>query len=476
VTEDAADLSLVEILDQLEERKLSAYELVTDCLRRIARLEPTVQAFVTRTPQLALMAARRADQARMDGSEVGALAGVPVAVKDLFLTRHVLTTAGSKVLAKFVPRENAAAWQRLSTAGAGLLGKTTTHEFAYGTASSPTRNPWDSARTPGGSSGGSAAALASRMAPVAIGTDTAGSLRIPAAACGVSTLRAGIGRVSRYGVIPLSRSFDVTGPMARRMLDVSLLMRVLAGYDSRDPGSRDVPVPAYPSEPPTDLGGIRIGLPIEMSWKEVDEGIAEVCRLALSQLVSRGAVLVEIGMPAIAAEVLRDSVGVFDTINTVEALEIHDPLLPHSRHLYTPQVRRRVQLGERVTPESYENALRLRTQWESKWRQIMADHRLDAVAHPAIDAPPPLIDADRGPVGPAIRLSVPWTVAGFAALSVPAGFDSHGLPVGLSLAGLPEREAALLGLGIVIDEELETWRLRPPERPLPMAEWADGFD
>ncbi|WP_112241065.1 amidase [Kribbella monticola] len=476
MTEDAADLSLVELLGHLEDRKLSAYELVTDCLRRIARLEPTVQAFVTKTPQLALMAARRADQARMDGSEVGALAGVPVAVKDLFLTRHILTTAGSKVLASFVPRENAAAWQRLLDAGAGLIGKTTTHEFAYGTASSPTRNPWDPSRTPGGSSGGSAAALASRMAPVAVGTDTAGSLRIPAAACGVSTLRAGIGRISRYGVIPLSRSFDVTGPMARRMLDVSLLMRVLAGYDARDPGSRDDPIPTYPSEPPKDLAGVRIGLPIEMSWKEVDEGIAEVCRLALSQLVARGAVLVEIGSPAIAAEVLRESVGVFDTINTVEALEIHDPLLPTSRHLYTPQVRRRVQLGEKVTPERYEKALELRSQWESRWRQIMVDHRLDAVAHPAIDAPPPLIDAGRGPDGPDIRLSVPWTVAGFAALSVPAGFDPRGLPVGLSLAGLPEREGALLGLGIVIDEELETWRLRPPEQPSPRAGWADGFD
>ena len=473
MTEDAADLSLVEILDELADRKLSARELVTDCLRRIEEAEPTIRAFVTQTPSLAMAAARRADDARAKGIAVGSLAGVPVAVKDLFLTRGVLTTAGSRVLASYVPTEDAAVWQRLAAAGAGLLGKTTTHEFAYGTASSPTKNPWDIRRTPGGSSGGSAAALAMRMAPVATGTDTGGSLRIPAAACGVSTLRSAVGRISRYGVIPLSPSFDVTGPMARRMLDVSLLMRVLAGYDPRDPGSRDASVPAYPAAPPSNLTGVRIGLPIEMSWKEVDERFADVCREALHELVARGAELVEISTPALAERVLRESVGVFDTINKVEALEIHDALLPHS-HLYTPQVRDRVQMGETVSPERYLEALNLRDKWEGKWRQIMADHRLDAIAHPTIDAPPPLIDTAGEPDGPHIRLSVPWSVAGFAALSVPAGLDDRGLPVGLSLATLPEREADLLGLGIAIDEELQSWRKQPPGSPRLV--WTNSHD
>ena len=464
MTEDAADLSLVEILDQLAGHKLSARELVADCLRRIERSERTIRAFVTQTPELAIAAAERADAARAKGQAIGPLAGVPVAVKDLFLTRGVLTTAGSKVFAGYFPTEDAAVWERLAKAGAGLLGKTTTHEFAYGTGSSPTRNPWDVRRTPGGSSGGSAAALAMRMAPVATGTDTGGSLRIPAAACGISTLRSGTGRVSRYGVIPLTQSFDVSGPMARRMLDVSLLMRILAGYDPRDLGSRDLTIPGYPLEPPADLRGVRIGLPIEMSWKEVDEQLADVCRDALHELVVRGAELVEIGTPALAEEVLRDSVGVFDTITKVEALELHDPLLPHS-HLYTPQVLGRVQMGEGVSAERYAEAQRLREQWESRWRQIMADRRLDAIAHPTLDAPPPLINATGEPSGPRIRLSVPWSVAGFAALSVPAGLDDRGLPVGLSLAGLPEREAELLGLGIVIDEELQSWRQQPPSSP-----------
>jgi aspartyl-tRNA(Asn)/glutamyl-tRNA(Gln) amidotransferase subunit A len=461
VSDSAADLSLTEVLQLLGQRKLSARELVEDCLRRIDLTEPTIRAFVTRTPDLALDAAQRADEARATGEPVGPLAGVPVAVKDVFLTKDVLTTAGSQVLANYIPAEDAAVWERLAAAGAGLLGKTTTHEFAYGTASTPTSNPWDVRRTPGGSSGGSAAALASRMVPIATGTDTGGSLRIPAAACGVCTLRSARGRISRYGVIPLSPTFDVAGPMARRMLDISVLMRVLAGRDPRDPATRDEPSPTYPLEPPYDLAGVRIGLPIKMSWQHVDERITVVCREVLDLLVSRGAELVEIGNPPNAKVVLEKSTGVFDTINESEAHQIHDALVPHS-HLYTPQVLERLRKGERISRERYDEALRLRDQWTQDWRGIMAAHRLDAIAHPSIDAAPPLIDHTRPPKGPRIRLSVPWSIADFPALSVPAGFDERALPVGLSLAGLPEREAELLGLGILIDEELQLWRHGPP--------------
>jgi aspartyl-tRNA(Asn)/glutamyl-tRNA(Gln) amidotransferase subunit A len=461
VSDSAADLSLTEVLQLLEQRKLSARELVEDCLRRIDLAEPAVRAFVTCTPDLALEAADRADEARASGDPVGALAGVPVAVKDVFLTKGVLTTAGSQILANYVPAEDAAVWERLAAAGAGMLGKTTTHEFAYGTASSPTTNPWDVRRTPGGSSGGSAAALAARMVPIATGTDTGGSLRIPAAACGVSTLRSVRGRISRYGVIPLSPSFDVAGPMARRMLDISLVMRVLAGHDPRDPATLDVPCPAYPLEPPHDLTGTRIGLPIEMSWDRVDEPIAAVCREALDLLIGRGAELVEIEEPPNTKVVLEKSTGVFDTINDSEAYQIHDALVPHS-HLYTPQVRERVRKGEDIPRQRYDEALRLRTQWAQDWRQLMLTHQLDAIAHPTIDAAPPLIDHSQPPKGPRIRLSVPWSIADFPALNVPAGLDERGLPVGLSLAAVPDREANLLGLAILIDEDLQLWRHGPP--------------
>jgi aspartyl-tRNA(Asn)/glutamyl-tRNA(Gln) amidotransferase subunit A len=461
MSDDAADLSLVEVLHLLERRKLSARELVLDCLHRIELSEPTLRAFVTPTNDLALSAALRADEARAAGAKVGSLAGVPVVMNDMFLTRGVLTTAGSRILDKYVPTEDAAVWERLAAAGAGLLGKSTTHEFAYGTASTPTTNPWDVRRTPGGSSGGSAAALAGRMVPVATGTDTGGSLRIPASACGVCTLRSARGRISRFGVIPLSPSFDVAGPMARRMADIAVLVGVLAGYDRRDPGGLNEPVPEYSTQPPRSVRGLRIGLPLEMSWRMVDDRIAKICQQALGILAAGGAELVEIDAPPSAVEVLAKNSGVFDTINETEAHQVHDRLRPH-KHLYTPQVRERVRKGETISRERYQAALRSRDSWSQEWRRLMSEHRLDAIAHPTIDAPPPLLDVSRPPKGPRIRLSVPWSIADFPALSVPVGFDDGGLPVGLSLAALPEREAELLGLGILIDEELQLWRQGPP--------------
>ncbi|MFC9692860.1 amidase [Kribbella sp. NPDC056951] len=452
IATDAADLTLTELLPMLANRTLSARELLADCLRRIYRADPSIQAFVTQTPDLAAAAADRADRARAAGTAVGALAGVPVALKDVFRTKGVRTTAGSQVLATYVPQESSAAWGWLEAAGAGLLGKTTTHEFAYGTTSGPTANPWDLRRSPGGSSGGSAAAVAGRMVPIALGTDTGGSLRIPAAACGISTLRSPRGRIPLYGVIPLSPTFDVAGPMARRMLDISLLMRVPAGPAA---------VPGYPLDPPQDLSGVRIGLPTAMSWEPVDDQVATVCRLALDVLVARGAELVKIGHPPNTEAVLAKSTGVFDTVTEYEARLVHDALITDS-HLYTPQVLERVRSGEQVSPERYAEALALRARWESDWRTIIATHRLDAIAHPTLDAAPPLLDGTRPPEGPALRQSLPWSIADFAVLSVPAGFEHRGLPVGLSLAGLPEREAELVGLGVVIDEELELWRSGPP--------------
>lgn len=276
-----ADLSLVEVLGQLADRTLSARELVEACLDRVAQTESQVQAFARLTPELALAAAERADQCRSAGLPVGVLAGVPVALKDLYLTRGVPTEAGSRVLEGHDPGLDAAVWERLQVAGAGLLGKTTTHEFAYGTASQPTRNPWDLTRTPGGSSGGSAAALAARLVPAAFGSDTCGSLRIPAAACGVSTLRTAHGRVSTYGILPLSPSLDVAGPMARRMADVAVLMSVIAGPDPRDPHSRPGAPPNY-SLSPAAPAGVRIGVPSELLWTDTDDQLAEQCLLTLT--------------------------------------------------------------------------------------------------------------------------------------------------------------------------------------------------
>ena len=260
---DPAALSLVELVALLDRCDLSARELVEACIARVSVAEPLVRAFATFTPELAQAAAERADQLRAGGHDPGLLGGVPVAVKDLFLTAGTPTLAGSRVQLPHPDDVDSAVWQRLASAGAGLMGKTTTHEFGMGTASPPTRNPWALSRTSGGSSGGSAAAVAARMVPVAVGSDTGGSLRIPAAACGVSALRPAYGRVSTFGLLPLSPSLDVAGPMGRRLLDVSLLMTVLAGHDPRVPGSLPGAVPAYPTAALPDLRGVRVGVATE---------------------------------------------------------------------------------------------------------------------------------------------------------------------------------------------------------------------
>ena len=458
---DAADLTLMDLLPLLRSRSLSARELLADCLVRVEQHEPAVRAFVTLTPDLARSAAVAADEARAADRPVGLLAGVPVALKDLYLTRGVPTTASSRVLQGYDPGIDAELWARLRGAGAGLLGKTTLHEFAYGTGSHPTRNPWDLLRTPGGSSGGSGAALAARMVPVATGSDTGGSLRIPAAACGLSSLRATAGRVSAYGALPLSHTLDATGPMARRMRDVSLLLRLLAGHDPRDPHSLDEPVPDYPDGPREDLDGVRIGLPSSIFWDDVDEQIVAGCRGGLQRLVDRGAELVDVEPPAATAEVLAVP-GAYGHTMGPEALAHHAEWLADREELYGDGVRHRFAEARRTTPEQYEQAQRDRVRWRADWRAVFAAAQLDALAHPTIPQPPQVQPDEGRGVGPTISLAKAWPLAGFPALSVPTGVDDRGLPVGLQLAGLPEQEAALVGLGITLDEDVRLWAAPAP--------------
>jgi len=458
---DPAELTLVDLLPLLATRELAARELVAACLAKVDRHESAVRAFVTLTPHLALAAAERADDDRTAGRPVGLLAGVPVALKDLYLTRGVPTTASSRVLEGYDPGLDAEVWTRLQDAGAGLLGKTTLHEFAYGTGSHPTRNPWDLRRTPGGSSGGSAAALAARMVPVATGSDTGGSLRIPAAVCGVSSLRPAHGRVSAHGVLPLAHSLDTTGPLARRMRDVAVLLRLLAGHDPRDPHSRDEPVPAYPSAPRDDLSGVRIGVPTRFFWDDVDPGVAAVCRAGLARLADRGARLVPVDPPPDTEQVLAFP-GTYGATMGPEALEHHAAWLAEREHLYGAAVRHRFAQAREITPEQHAQAQRDRRRWAQEWRELFAAARLDALAHPTVPHPPaPVPDDGRG-AGPSLVLARAWSVTGFPALSVPAGLDALALPVGLQLAALPEQEAELVGLGITLDEDVRLWQQPPP--------------
>ena len=460
VMSDPADLTLVDLLPLLERRVLSARELVEACLRNVEAYEPAVKAFVTFTPDLALAAASRADEDRAAGRPVGPLAGVPVALKDLFCTRGVRTTGSSRVLADYVPDLDAAVWERLQAAGAGLLGKAVLHEFAYGTGSEPTRNPWDLARTPGGSSGGSAAALAARMVPVATGSDTGGSLRIPGSACGVSSLRPAQGRVSVHGALPLATSLDTAGPMARRMRDVALLLRLLAGHDPRDPGSLDEPVPDYPDAGRDDLRGMRIGLPTRLFWDGVDADVDAVCRAGLQLLVDRGAELVEVEPPAGSEQVL-ELPGAYGLTVMHEAARVHADRMRDCPELFDERLRRRLERAAQVTDAQYRQAREDSRRWAIAWQELLSEQAIDAVASPTIPQPPTVLPVQTWEELPSLMPCKAWSVAGFPALSVPVGLDTRGLPVGLQLAGLPEREAELVSLGITVDEDVRLWERNP---------------
>jgi aspartyl-tRNA(Asn)/glutamyl-tRNA(Gln) amidotransferase subunit A len=458
---DPADLSLIEVVAVLDRRELSARELVAACIRRIDALEPTIQAFVTRTDDLALRAAQQADQQRAGRRPVGALAGVPVGLKDLYYTAGIHTSAGSRVLADFTPDHDATVWTRLRDAGAGLLGKLNTHEFAYGTSTPPTRNPWDTARNPGGSSGGSGAALAARMLPLATGSDTGGSLRLPAAVNGISALRPSYGTVSRHGIVALAWSMDIGGAMARRMADVAYAHAIIAGPDPRDPTTTDRVVDVSDLEP-RRLDGVRIGVPDAYFWEGAEDGITTVCRASLDLLATLGATIVDVPVPASNPDVLADT-GAYETTNLAEATSYHRGFMRSERGvLYDPAVRALLDAGESVTAPDYLDAQRLRGVYAREWQEIFDTHDLDAIAHPTTPAQPqPQVPSQSFAVGVPIRLTRAWPLIGFPSLSVPVGFDDAGLPVGLCLSGLPFSDPVLFRIGIAVDEELGSWRIRP---------------
>jgi aspartyl-tRNA(Asn)/glutamyl-tRNA(Gln) amidotransferase subunit A len=265
--------------------------------------------------------------------------------------------------------------------------------------------------------------------------------------------------VSAYGALPLAQSLDAVGPMARRMRDVSLLLRLLAGHDPRDRRSLDEPVPDYP-DAPAELAGVRIGVPTSFFWDGVDEQIASGCRNGLRRLADHGAVLVEVEPPPGTAEILAVP-GTYGHTAGPEALRHHARWLIEREELYGDDIRSRFAVARQVTSEQHARAQTDRVRWAAGWREVFADAGLDAIAHPTIPQPPAVLAADGSGPGPCIALAKAWPLCGFPALSVPVGLDRRGLPVGLQLAALPEHEAALVGLGIALDEDVQLFRHQP---------------
>ena len=440
-----ATASLATVAARLKKKEISPVEVTNAVLDRIAAVDGKVKAYVTVTADEARQAARAAETEIAVGRYRGPLHGIPIGVKDLFYTRGVKTTASSKILASFIPDHDATVVERLKQAGAIIVGKTNTHEFAYSVFSPPTRNPWDLDRIPGGSSGGSGAAVAASLCAAALGTDTGGSIRIPSALCGVVGIKPTYGRVSKYGVIPLSWTADHAGPIARTVEDTALLLGVIAGHDPRDAASADVPVPNYAAALSGDVKGLRVGLPKQYYFEAIDPEVETAVRAAVKALEGRGATVDEISLPSLA-----HIAGVHVAIVLTEAATYHEKWLRTRPDDYAPDVRFGLEWGKLFTGMDYVQAQRVRELIRADFAQALT--RVDVIAAPTVPVAAPKVGESsvtikgqaEGILGAMIRLNRPSNHTGLPAASVPCGFTAGGLPIGLQLIGRPFDEATVL--------------------------------
>ena len=439
------NVSLEEAATLLRERRVSPLELTEACLARIETVEPRLNAFVTVTADLARAQARDAEGEIAAGRYRGPLHGIPVAVKDLFATKGIRTTAGSRILATWIPEEDATVVRKLREAGAVLLGKLGLHEFAYGISSvnphfGDVHNPWDTTRIPGGSSGGSAVAVVAGEAYAALGSDTGGSIRIPAALCGCVGLKPTYGRATLFGAVPLAWSLDHPGPLARTVRDVAIATQAISGHDPRDPISADRAVPDLLAGIERSARGLRVGVPTDHVWEECDAAIARAVRAAIETLAGAGADVREIRWPR-ATEYAKAA----SAILGIEARAYHEGAFPGRAAEYGPLVRARLASQGDVDADTYARSMRLLLEA----RAGAADRDLDGVdvlAMPTVPTRAWTIEEAKEIGRPSewTRVTRIFDLTGQPAISVPCGMDPDGLPVGLQFAGRMWDEAMVL--------------------------------
>jgi aspartyl-tRNA(Asn)/glutamyl-tRNA(Gln) amidotransferase subunit A len=462
-------LSLRAASDGLARKEFSAAELLDSTLERLRETEPSVHAYVTLMETSARRQAAVADDELRRGHWRGPLQGIPVGVKDLCYTEGVPTQAGSRVLEGFVPGHDATVVRRLKEAGAVIVGKTVTHEFAYGQDIPPTRNPWSTDCYPGGSSAGSGVSVAVGSAFGAIGTDTGGSIRVPASVNGVVGLKPTYGRISKYGVFPMSPTLDTVGPMARTAEDCALMLGAVAGFDPLDGGSIDEPVPDYAAELGRGIKGLRLGVDRDyFFYKHVSDDVRAAAEATVARLSDLGATVVEVRIPELE---LAAAVGM--TILLADTSEWHHRLLRSHADKYVPATRVMLELGEMVLAAPYVHAQRVRTALRDRLRNAFAMHRLDSLIGPTLP----------NTTMPVEKLSVDLTgegetalstflhhcflgnVFGIPALSLPCGFSPQGLPIGFQLYGRPFQESTLFQIAHAY-QEVSDWHTRRPEPQL----------
>jgi aspartyl-tRNA(Asn)/glutamyl-tRNA(Gln) amidotransferase subunit A len=446
-------VTLLEAAAALRRRETSSAELTAAALQRIERLNPSTNAMQTVMAEAARERAQQADEELARGEGRGPLHGIPIAVKDLFCTKGLRTTGGSSLFEDHVPDHDATVVEWLRAGGAVLAGKTGMHELAYGiTSSNPhfgvIRNPWDRDRIPGGSSGGSGAAVAAGMVAMAMGSDTGGSIRIPAAFCGVVGLKPTYGRVSRYGAMPLGFSLDHMGPLTRSVRDAGAVLNVIAGYDLRDETSSRRPVENYVPDVEPSIRGLRIGLPENFYFERLDPDVDAAVRAAFRAAESRGAEIVPLRVPDIAA---------INTVARVILLAEASALLePHleQRDRFGADVLALLDQGRLLPATDYINAQRLRRAMQREFAGLWT--RVDCLFTPTTPITAPRIGETAAglPNGPgghgedvrlaATRLVRAINALGLPAVSIPCGADRRGLPIGLQIVGRPFAEALIL--------------------------------
>ena len=457
--DDLTRLTIREAADLVHKKKVSPVELTSACLARIDRYNPTLNAFITVTADSAMEQARAAESEVMSGKWRGPLHGIPIALKDLFDTGGVKTTAGSGVFKDRVPTEDAEVVRRLKVAGAVLLGKTNMQEFAFGGTSlisyfGPVRNPWELGYIAGGSSGGSAAALAAELCYGALGSDTAGSVRLPASHCGIAGLKPTYGHVSIRGVIPLSWSLDHVGPMARTVADTALLQQVIAGYDEQDTTCEKFNVPDYSQRLETKATSLKIGVPRDFFFANLDPEINAAMKEALSVLEKLTGGLKDVALQADKMETLRD------VVRAAEAYAYHREYVAKTPELYQPLILKRIQAGANVTTPAYIQGRRDLAEVRRKAEKWIEG--VDLLVTPTLPITTAAVsDPHADDILPAVRNTSAINVYGWPAISVPCGFTSKGLPMGLQIIGPNGGEAAVFQLARAYEQATEWHKRRP---------------
>lgn len=464
--DDLCTRPLTEVAELVRRREVSLVEVTNAVLDRIERIGPLLNCYITVLADQARRRARGLENLLAGGTYLGPLHGIPLSLKDNIATAGVRTTAGSPILADWVPEASATVADRLAAAGAVVVAKANLYEFAYGAphpAYGPTRNPWNSDRTCGGSSSGSAAAVAGGLCYGSFGTDTGGSVRIPAAFCGIVGLKPTYGRVSRAGVIPVSYNLDHVGPMTRTVREAAVLLKAIAGPDPADPTAVNWPVPDYAADLDGGVRGLRVGVPRPQPSELIDPEVRAIVGQAYGVIEQEGAALSEVSLPD-----LVQARTVMWTISAAEAAEYHRPYLRTRASDYHPVVRSLLETGEFIPAADYVRAQRVRQRMAQDLRSAMTG--VDALVLPALPVPAYPIGQRTMTVGGQeedvlaiiTRYTSLFNVTGHPAVVLPCGFTSEGLPVGLQIVGHPFQEARLLRVAHAYEQAAGLHSWRPP--------------